>query len=782
MYKSIFLIFFPLYLISATITMNVAKDNNSTFSIIHLNDEAPFLCKKVMNRDFKDEVICNLSKPVTKRSEPLENRFFKIYFEKNRVILSPKNRYNFYSYSSSFIDDKNITTSNTKPATHWVIVGYKKPNRLFANQDKDALDFDLALSMKELPYVGELDFDLNPVTDHKDAQSLTKIKNKYEKEKYEKTIDEVDYFLRDSENEFTSTAKLYKLRSMDKLIIKKHSKSLDPMELVDLSQSWIDENPSNENLPEVLSFMAKSYVKMSRSKNSDKYLSILSNQYPQNRFTYEAKLYNADKTYESGNKTEAIKKYKDILYTTKDFDIASQAAIRLSDAYLDQKKVQKAKGFIDKIIDADGNFIKDNPIISYKIAKKFSENNESNQSLKIALFLKDKKNPIDKDDLTKDIAYWYDLTGKKDKAIELYNDYLSKYKKDGKHIEFVKKRLDIVTLATKETNQTKRLSYLDEMIKKYPDNNIAHKALLEKADLYLKEKRYKDILKMSDNLKKAGGEKLLNEVAKREMLANVKEKNCKEVFKLQDDYNLTLPTDQNDTIYECYKNQKRYDEAINVAKEMIKNSSLAKKAKWSYELVKLYKKRANYKELILVADDLKKLSKLTNTTSYNDVCIDTAQAYYNLKNLDDLMLREVQKCEKLLPNDVRLLDNYERVLHFAKRKDDTNMILIYAKKMIDLQERYKLSTYTPKVEIDYIEALRSKKQYAQALKYDLKLLYQKLSDKQRAHILYLAGYMSEKLNKNKEAKEFYIKCGEIVDDSAWIELCSENLGLLEDKE
>jgi tetratricopeptide (TPR) repeat protein len=779
MYKLIFLIFFPLYLISATITINIAKDNNSTFSIIHLNDEAPFLCKKVMNSDFKDEVICSLSKPITKRKEPLENRFFKIYFHANTITITPKNRYNFYSYSTSFITDKNITTSNTKPATHWIVVGYKKENRFFANQDKDALDFDLPISTKELPYIGELNFDLKPVTDHKDAQFITKIKNNYKKEKYQKIIDEVDYFLRDGDNEFTSTAKLYKLRSMDKLIINKHSKSLDPMDLVDLSQNWIDENPSNENLPEVLSFIAKSYIKMSRSKDSDKYLNILSNQYPQNIFTYEAKLYDADKTYDLGDKTKAIKKYKDILYTTKNFDIASQAAIRLSDIYLDQKKIQKAKNFIDKIIDADGNFIKNNPIISYKIAQKFADNNESNQSLKIALILKDKKAHIDNDDLTKDIAYWYDLAGDRERAVKLYNAYLADYKREGNHIEFVKKRLDILTLMKKETNQTKRLLYLDDMIKKYPNNTISHKALLEKADIYLKEKRYNEILSMNESLKKAGGEKLLKEVAKRVMLDNLKDKNCSKAFKLQEDYNLTLPTDQNETLFECFKNLKKYKEAINIAKKMIKSSQLDKKAKWSYELVKLYKKIGNYKSLILVANDLKKLSKLTNTKNYNDVCIDTAQAYYMLKNLDDLMLREVQECEKLLPNDVRLLDNYERVLHYAKRKDDTNLILIYAKKMIDLQERYKLSTYSPKVEIDYIEALRSQKKYAKALKYDLKLLYQKLSDKQRAHILYLAGYLSEKLNKNTEAKEFYTKCGEIVDDSAWVELCSENLELLE---
>ena len=779
MYKSIFLIFLPLYLISATITMNIVKDQNSTSSIIHLNDEVSFLCKKMMSKDFKDELICEVDKAITKRKVPLENRFFKIYFENKKVILSPKHKFNYYSYSETFINDKNISTNNNKPAKHWVIVGYKKSSRIFDRQDKSALDFDLPTGIKENPYIGELDFDLNPISNTKDAKQLDKIKNYYQQKKYQKTIDEVDYFLREKENDFTSIAKLYKLRSMDKLITDEHSKSLDPMDSVELLQEWIDENPSNENLPEVLSFMAKAYIKMSRSNKADKYLNILSSQYPQNRFTYEAKLYEADKNYESGKISAAIKKYKDILYTTKNFHIASQAAIRLTDAYLDQKKVQKAKGFIDKIIDADESFIKNNPVISYKIAKKFSDNNESNQSLKITNFLLEDKTHLDQEEFAKNIAYWNDLENNQDKAIKLYNSYLDEYRA-GKYVGFVKERLDVVTLATKETNQTKRVLYLDEIITKYKDKTLANKAVIEKANIFLNDKKYKEILAMSKDLKKAGADELLKEVAKKEMVSELKDKNCSRAFLLQKDYNLTLPSDLNETIFECYKDVKRYKDAIISAKELLKKSTIADKAKWSYELVKLYKKTSNYKALLLVADDLKKLEKLANIKKYNDVCLDRVDAYYRISNLDNLMLREIQKCEKLLPNDVRNLDNFEKALNYAKSKDDTSMILIYAKKMIELQDRYKLSTYTPKVEIDYIEALRSKKSYDKALKYDLKLLYKKLSDAQRAHILYLAGYLSEKLDKTKEAKEFYVKCGEIVEDSAWVELCVENLELIEE--
>ena len=117
---------------------------------------------------------------------------------------------------------------------------------------------------------------------------------------------------------------------------------------------------------------------------------------------------------------------------------------------------------------------------------------------------------------------------------------------------------------------------------------------------------------------------------------------------------------------------------------------------------------------------------------------------------------------------------------YAKKTGNNSLIILYAKKMIKLKEDHKVSTYSPKIELDLIEALREEGKFKSALSQDLKLLYKKLNDTQRAHVLYLAGYLSEKLKKINEAKEFYTKCGLIVESSAWVELCSENFMLLDE--
>jgi len=402
--------------------------------------------------------------------------------------------------------------------------------------------------------------------------------------------------------------------------------------------------------------------------------------------------------------------------------------------------------------------------------------------VKIALLIEKEleDTEISVDELKKNIAFWYEKSKNNDKAIELYKEYLDE-ETYGKYRDFVSERLDKVMLNSEETNETKKLAYLDDMMIKYKKDPIYAKALLVKANIYLKNMEYEKILAMKSDLNQYGGEVLLLEVAKKQLANYYKLEKCQEAIGLENEYNLTVEKSQEAAAYNCYSKVSAYTKALAIAKSKIESEDLEEKLKWTYNSAKIYIKQGKNKLLILAADDIEKLQKIVGTDKYNDLIYEKIKAYYYLGGYDDLMLREVQKCEKLFPKSVKNLDVFEKVLLYAKKRKDTLLLMNYAKKMIDIQEQYKITTYTPRLELDYIEALREKKSYKKALNEDIKLLYKKLNDKQRAHVLYIAGDLSEKVDKIKEAKEFYTKCGEIVDDSAWVELCSENLKILEDK-
>ena len=764
--------------------MNVLRDNNQTYSIIHLEDSADIACKIKMNDVFKDELICLFHGKALQRKKAIENRFFKIDFTPKMVKITPKYKLHYYPFKKSFIKDDVVDGYKGYPVTHWIVVGFKKDSTLYTEDKHEGLAFPIQFSKQDLPSIGELNFDLNPMKKNQSATSIAKIKEAYDNKQYEKVLKETSYLL-EEKTLFTSDAKLYKIRALDKIINTSNSKAkddgLDPEMLIELSLEWIDENPSDDQLAEMYMYVAKTYLNIGRASKAKRYLDILDDEYKTSPYNFMAKLANADRIYKAKSKDDAIKVYKEVLYATDDFDIASMAALKLSKAYVEKKKIQKAKEFIQKVISANEPFIQAHPTVSYALAKTFADNNESNISVAIASSLqKDMQhNELNEDELKKNIAYWHEKSQDTYGAISLYKQYLEE-QKYGKYRDFVSERLDKVMLSSDEGNETKKLAQLDTIMQKYKEDAIYAKALLAKADIYLKNNQLESILQMKGDLQKYGGEALLGEVAKKLLAKSYHDKECKKAISLESEYNLTVQTSQQEQAFDCYSEENMLEKALQISREKMQSKDLEERLKWSYRSAKIYQKLGKYKALILVADDVDKLQKLVKIDKYNDLIYDKIMAYYHLGGYDDLMLREVKRVEKLFPENVKNLDVFEKVLNFAKKHRDHSLIINYAKKMSDLQEKYHLETYTPKLQLDYIEALREKARYKLALDEDIKLLYKKLNDTQRAHVLYIAGDLSEKFKKMKEAKEFYTKCGEIVENSAWVELCSENLQLLEE--
>ncbi len=778
MSKLIFLIFLPISLISATLTLNLARDDNVTFSVCHIDDREAFLCKEVLNDAFKKELVCFLHQPIRGREAPVENRFFKIYFEGSNVRVVPKSHYYFYSYSDTFIDDQNVSSIVSKPSLHWIIVGFKKQTRLFGKQNSEGLNFPVTFEQNHVPFIGELDYSLKPVIHKEGVDEMSRIQEAYRKARYEEVLDRVESMEREESNSFSPIAKLYALRAMGKMIESEDAKKLDPMDWVEQSKAWIEQNPSSEYLAEVYSFVAKGYIKMGRYKEAKRNMDILKDDFSNTPYFFQVKLFEA-KRYEQLKKfSKAITSYRQVLYHTQDVDLASLAALHLAKLYLTHDKPKKAKNLLLKIQKANPPILIQKAGFTLSLAEQFADANESNLSLSLLPVLK-KSPQIDKERLIKDQGYWYEKSREITKAITSYRYYLDKYA-DGKYVAFVKEHLDALALDSNEQNQSKRLERLNDILKRYQGKALWKKALIEKSKILVDQKEYEKILAMKADLKKAGGEELIQLSAQKLFEQDLQHEKCKEAITLLDDYNITTPTKLKEKLFVCYKKQKDFKHAIREAKELLNDQNLTQKSRYLYELIQLYAKTSNDKALLLAANDLEKLLQITKEKQYEDYCLKSVSAYAHLKKYEDLMLQEAQKCEKNLGDDVRLLDVYHYLVLYGKSHQLDPMIIRYASKMIDLQKHYHIDTYSPQVEIDLAEALRKKKQYQKALDTLLPLLYKKLTDEEKAHVLYLSAYLSEKLGKIKEAKSFYTKCGEIVKNSAWVELCAENMALLEE--
>ncbi len=788
MKRLLFLIILPLHLISTTLIINTARDDDKTISILHLIDSEKILCEEVLDEKFQDKIICHLSKPV-KNSKPIENRFFKLHYYKNNVVITPKFKMNLYAFQGDFIENSEIVQYSEKvKRPHWVVIGYEKEPISFHKSDEDGLNFAIDFQKKDFPFIEELDLNGNPAKDVSHAEIMNRLKQFYRDKKFDMALNECDRIFKNRHSTFYNEAKLYKMRIFyDQLSSEKGMEKIDPYELIDMSNEWLSSNPSNIHIPEVLLFLSKSYLSLGQNLKAQKYFDLLSEVYPKNRFTHLAQIIHADKLSRSGQNKMAIKIYKKVLYTTEDRYVASLASLRLSSTYLTSSDVNEAKKFFDKVMSGNRDYIKNNLKDSFRFAKKFADNNETRLAIDIGNIIKKTPNDgsLNEDEFNKDMAVWQEKVGNKHRALKLYYQYLDKYP-SGAYSAFVQTRIDRLLIDSNESNKTKRLAQLDSIMSKYKGESIYKKALLQKAQILLEEKKYQEILNMRDILKKYGGDVLLKEVASIIAKNSLKEGNCAKSMSMLNDYNISMESMNQEQIFDCLMRINDYPKALKLAQKFAKSDNLEDTLRWNYETVKLFSKMGKYEDLIILSKDVEKmanmmkLSSLSDDRTYDDVIYDRIFAFFNVDAPFNLILEDVKKIEKKFPKNSKNLDIYSLVLKEAKKRKDDLMVINYAKKMIDLQNLYKLDIFTPMVELDYIEGLKRLGKFRKALKLDLDLLYKKIDDKQKAHVLYLAGELSQRINKIEESKSFFLKCGEIINDSAWRKLCVENLKLLKE--
>ncbi len=777
----IYLILFALHGYAASLTLNEAKDHNQSFSILHIKDDTPFLCEIKMRDDFKDIIVCTFQERIAPTISQV-NRDLSINSSDNKIEIIPSIKIKLQYLQDDFIMTNVIKQKIKQEHKHWIVVGYKDDIAIFQHSKERGIDFDIVYQDGELPFVGSLDLDGLPIVQKRDAFEMRYIREAFEEQKFDRVINLADKLLKEKSGTFIPEAKLYKLRAMDMLAWEMGEESdIDNDELLNLAQDWIEENPSSKHLSEVLMYISKTYYKLGHMNKGDEYSNVLKDEFFDDKFNKIAQLHKGDRVYKNRKRrAEALKIYKDVLYKTDDLMIASLAASKITKRYLDNENIDLAEEFYKKVVDANELYLKEQMHESYDFAKQFADAKKYDLAIQIIgiLISVDSKNKL-VDEMRKDIGYWYELSGNKDAAFGLYRQYLEDYP-NGDYIGFVKSRLDKTLLDINEKNATKKMANIDNILAKYPNDPIYKKALIEKAQILIENGKYKKLFALEKELKANDGAKFLQYGAQKKISEDLKIFNCKAAMYLLDEYNITVEVQDEERLFNCLMKFAKYKKALNISQKYLEDKVLPKRLKWMYQTLKLYSKLDKNKSVVMLGEDIEKLSKVLNTKRYDDIVYEKAEAYYNLQEYDDMMLKEVKKAEELFPNNIKNIDLFSRVLRYAKNKKIDMLIVSYAQKIIALQKRHKISDYSPIVELDYINALKRLKQYSKALKEDVKLIYMKLTDVQRANVLYIAGELSIKTGKEKEAKEFFIKCGEIVEDSSWQRLCAENLKLLDE--
>jgi len=749
----IFFLLFPILLFALEINVDYGK-SRTPYEILTINNDFKFSCKP-----YKRKVICEFDKVPTTPVFKDKTYFFKITPKFNRkkfiIEIDVKGNYKLYTFKDNLHNSPLITPFKMKNAKKWVIIA----NEQFLS-DKKTNGLNFYYHHVYLPYVGAINENLEPVKTQK-SQDLMKY---FEILKaYKKGLDvrdEIDEFVKKYPKSIFLPDVLYlKLKLLDK--------NNDSEEVIKLGKEWIKRFAFNEKLPEILLIVGKNYSKMGFVSDASYYYNRIITDYPNTKWAYLAMIYLADQLYMMGNEKDAFNLYKKALYSTTDLDIASLAAARLAQRYMDKGQVKKAIEYYKKIYEANKKFLLKDKRKAYELAQMLANHQIYDLAINIGASLLKKLKKLDDlyEPLLFNLAQWAYEAKKYDLALKYINKYLKEFPY-GDYSDAAVALRDKILFNLPENNLTKKLNYIDKIIKNY-QGEIAQKALVEKAKILFKMKRYQDILKIEKKLldipdkvfpdKKEFLKKVKEELAKKFL----NEGACSAAVELIKKYKIKLDHKWDDKIYECAMKAKAYELASKICNKYLNSPNDEVFVKWMKRKIEALWKMGKYKEVVTAVDDLCQVMK-------ND-CYKYLKykffALYKIQKYKDALkvAKEIEKYKKFENVDV-----YIKIVNWALKSNDNLLAATYAKKIIDLQEKYKAYPYSPFVEFVFAKYTKDKNEAIKVLKNLLPRV--KGEDKARAL------FMLANLTKNKT---YLDECLKVKDSKLWRGLCKDAMDLFE---
>lgn len=793
----LFIIFCTLsaQLFALNIVLNSGKESKVNYAILHIIDTQPLVCETIPDALEKKRYLCKASHPFDKPIESKKMKFAELdFYEKEGsfyIAIEPKANSKLIPVEDTLYETSTLLGKpKAKEYRHWTILFQDAP--LYKEKNvHEGLDFPVTYEKYQKPYIGALDLNGAPISyaQSKDIGLYLEIKREYENGNYDSVVKDAKKVLGLYPlSIFRSEIELYSMRAMDKILNLKGENreglGFDEMEIINIAKRWTKEFASDENIPEVFMLMAKSYLKTGAKSDANYFIDILVSEHAESPFTKRAILMFADNLYVKKEKEKAMKLYLDVLYSVKDLDIASEAAIRLSDGEMEAGKMTEAKEYLHKVLNVNAGFLLKDKEATYKLAKRLYEHRLYDVAAKISDLLLENmtKRDENRELLLKESGDWHAKANNVEKAYARYQEYLSDYKNGGDHIDEVREHLDELFFKRNETNETLLAAHYDKLIEQY-NNNIGNKALGEKAKLLLKQEKYESVLELAPSLLKLQEgqdfqpESLIYEAAHALALKHLNNDACSDVVNLMETYKLQFEGNQNEEkLFNCLMRLSRFDRAKEISGAHLKDTKLESRYLWTQRDANVLFKMGKYAEVSAFKEDLFTLEKRLRKTLELDTLKNLFLSNVRLKHKEE-MISLAQGVEERYPKEFTVIDVYNEIVKTAAESKNDLLLVSYAQKILALQKQFKSSPLSPMIEFNYVEALKRLGREREGLDVMLGMSQEPLSPKDKIRFFYTAGELSMKLKEDEKAKEYFMKCVDSNESSSWKNICQENLKL-----
>jgi len=766
------------------LSINSAEQNHKRYSILHLRNSEDFVCE-----EFKDDyehvtqIICAFNKRPIQLLKKMQNNFFNINTlvkEKTFfVIIHPKYNIKLFANIFNLTQDNSVYEPNVTKTKDWFVVGYKEKLPLIHKKSKvdKSINFPFFMDKDKLPYVGGLDIKGNPIYLKKveDVTEYLKIKKQFQEKKYENLLESIDEVLtRYPKTLFKAELLFYK--------IKVYSKLKDYDNVIAISKKYLRNYSGDENIPEVLSLVARAYSLTGLNIDADYFFDRLFSEHENSVYTLWGYIYKGEMKESAGGNKAAIMYYKKALDAAKTVDVAVAAAYKLAHINI-LTSHKKASKYIFEIINADPSYLIHDLKTSLEMMHTFAENENYKTAAAIAKALSDtmKKNDDEYENLLKSRALWLSKTDKKQEALTALNKYIKEFP-DGDFISEIDVAKDGLFFDTNDDNSTQKLIAYTNLMNTYQNDIIGNRATYEKAKLLLSLKKYNDVLMMKKELEALDETKykdipqLIENAAVGLMENSLREKKCQSVLEISNKYKISLSDKWDDGLYKCAMKGGDYSMAKAMANKHFKSKNLDERKKWLYRYVKIDFATGNYSDVLEASQDLVTLIEDDKNSQYNGVYRYLFDTYERLEQKQN-MIKAIMNIEKVFGINYKDLDRYVNVMNVGNQLNDNNIVIKYGEKAYEIQKKAKAYPQSPSLEFTLYQAYIQKEEYNKALKVIQSLNRLPMSKKNLARQKYLLGSVYAKLWRDDEATTAYKAAIQADKSSAWAKLAQSALEL-----
>lgn len=774
-----------------TLTVNNGVEDAKSYFVVHLEDKNNIECNEKMQENEKKIYICKVSgrlnQDIPNQNLPfMDIKFSQLDDNNYLIVIVPKKHSKLINTSRSLYNNQKTSISNSNLSKHFSIIIDDRINN-FPKAHNNGINFDIVFPNLLKPRIGALDLNKEPLAyePNGDISQYLDIKRNYEQGLYEETLKDSKRAIADYPNSiFASELWLYYLRSLDKLLeaetsYKKSNEYAN--EIVNVAKNWMRNFSSDINYPEVLFLITDAYIENEMMGDANYFLDILITEHPESNWTKLAILRYADRLFLQGNLADAIRFYEDVLYSSKDLDIASKAAFKLAWANISTQNFNEAKNYINKIINVNDKFLLQNKDKTLEIADSFRDKNMfdiANKLYKI-VFDGSKSSDSSYEASLRNLALTLSKTSDYKEAYK----YLKQYEKEFPNSNFmplISSGLDRLFFKLNGKSDEEKHKKYKELIQKYSGLDIGNTALVDEIKLNFSEKNYNEILEYTDKIQDLNDTNISKILFKSAaILANSYNRNgeCSKVINLVDKYNILSQIDDKFKLFDCYKRSFKYDKALELATSNTDVSDLNNRIEWLMNLGEILFKLDEYKKSLTACN---KAIELSSNVPYSNPSRAIYYKFYSLIKLKHFneAFAVVPELKKYRGNNLRLVEIYFDGAKSAYDNNNTAVALDYSKKTMNLQERLNIDTFSPDIEFINIDSLIALSKFDKAFEVSQKLLHMNLKPQIRQRALYQMSEILINLNEPQKAKPYIKECIDSNITSSWKSLCDQQEKLI----